>query len=227
MSTVALIGSDGAGKSRIAAELTRSFHRPVKIVYLGMNPESGRFALPTTRVSHLVKRRKAGHRRGGADSGPRSLHSIDQRKDTRGRVWATLRLLNRISEASLKMCVAWVYQASGAIVVFDRHYLFDFTPSSSERPRRMTSRLFLLFLERVYPKPSLVIFLDAPTDVLLERKQEVPAEYLDGRRRAFLRRGADMKNFVTVNAARDFESVYRDVASRIREHLDENPNGEP
>lgn len=220
MSTVALIGSDGAGKSRIAAELTRSFSRPVKVVYLGMNPESGRFALPTTRVSHFIKRRRAGLPPSGPASGSTSLHSIDQRKDTRGRVWATLRLVNRISEASVKMCVAWGYQLTGALVVFDRHYLFDFTPSSSDRPRRLTSRLFLFFLERLYPKPGLVIFLDAPTDVLLARKQEVPADYLDGRRTAFLRRGSGMRNFVIVDAGRDFDAVYRDVASQIRQHLD-------
>ena len=225
MTTVALVGGDGAGKSSIASELAASSPHVVKVVYLGMNPDSGRFSLPTTRLSHLLKKRRAQKRSTTQSTKPISLHSIEQRKDSRGRVWATLRLMNRIAEATVKWLVAAWYQARGAVVVFDRHYLFDFTPSSSDRPRRLTSRIYLAFLEKVYPKPDLVVFLDASIDTLLARKQEVPASYLEGRRAAFLRRGAAIQNFVVVDADREFQAVYQDVAAQIEKHLNQRSNG--
>jgi len=214
VTTVALIGADGAGKSSVANELTRSFPRPVRRLYMGMNPDSGAFALPTTRLSHRLKVRRA--RAGSPADAVRavSLHSLEHRKDTRGRVWATARLFNRIAEELLKQVVSTWYQARGAIVVYDRHYLFDFTPAS-DRPGRLTSRIHLWFLEHLYPKPDLVVFLDAPPDVLLARKQEVPESYLNGRRAAFLKRGAQLPHFVVVDAARPLAQVYDDVADHI------------
>lgn len=216
MTTIALIGSDGAGKSRLASELQHSFPYPVQVLYLGMNPESGRFALPSTRLSHLLKKRSA--QRSISTTDTVSLHTIEHRKDHRGRTWATLRLVNRIAEAIVKQLVAWWYQVRGSVVIFDRHYLFDFTPSS-DRPRRLTSRLHLTFLERLYPRPDMVIFLDAPPEVLLSRKQEVPASYLEARRVAFLRRGAEFCHFFVVDASRDFDTVCRDVIKLIEQHL--------
>lgn len=215
MTSVALIGSDGAGKSRVAEELTRSFPARTKSLYMGMNPDSGRFALPTTRLSHRLKKRRAAGAHGSTR--PISLHSIEHRKDSRGPIWATARLANRVAEELLKQVISVMYQLGGAIVVYDRHYLFDFTPSS-DRPQRLTSRIHLWFLERVYPKPDLVIFLDAEPDVLLARKREVPESYLQARRAAFLARGATTENFVVVDAGRPFGDVYRDVADEI-EHL--------
>lgn len=214
MTAVALIGGDGAGKSSIARELARSFPRDVKLLYMGMNPESGRFALPTTRFVHALKRRRVRRRDPAAASAGRSLHSIEHRRDERGRLWAAARLANRICEESVRQCVSWWYQARGAIVVYDRHYLFDFTPTS-DRPQRLSSRLHLWFLEHVYPKPDLVILLDAPPDVLVARKSEVPASYLESRRRAFLKRGATLPNFVVVDSDRPFDRVYDDVAQQI------------
>jgi thymidylate kinase len=226
MTTVALVGSDGAGKSRVADELRRSFGHPIKVVYLGMNPDSGRFALPTTRLSHAVKKRRVAARTGTGSSTPISLHAIEHRKDTRGSLWAAARLVNRIAEEAVKYLVSLSYRAAGAIVIYDRHYLFDFTPSS-DRPQRLTSRIHLWFLEHVYPKPDLFILLDAPPEILLKRKQEVPISYLVSRRDAFLRRGGGLPNFAIVNADRPFPEVYRDVAEHLERLVGTRRRTEP
>jgi thymidylate kinase len=141
-------------------------------------------------------------------------------------LWAAARLVNRIAEEAVKYLVSLSYRASGAIVIYDRHYLFDFTPSS-DRPQRLTSRIHLWFLEHVYPKPDLFILLDAPPEILLKRKKEVPISYLVSRRDAFLRRGGSLPNFVIVNADRPFPEVYRDVAGHLERLVGTRRRPEP
>lgn len=214
MTDVALVGGDGAGKSSVAAELARSLPVKVRTLYMGVNPASSKVALPTTRLVHALKVRKAGATTGTRAEAVASLHGLEHRRDDRGRVWAAARLVNRMAEEILRLLVSRWHQLRGAVVLYDRHFLFDFTPASGTGGR-LSSRIHLWFLEHVYPKPDLVILLDAPADVLVARKQEVPESYLDKRRGAFLARGATMPNFVVVDASRPFDQVCAEVGDLI------------
>ena len=54
MTTVAIIGADGAGKSTVAKALEGSMPLPTKYIYMGANIESANIALPTSRLIQAV-----------------------------------------------------------------------------------------------------------------------------------------------------------------------------
>jgi thymidylate kinase len=70
-------------------------------------------------------------------------------------------------------------------------------------------------LSRLCPKPDLVIYLDAPAEILFERKGEGTVESLERRRREYLELGKVLDGFAVVDASRSVEAVTRDVAAEI------------
>jgi hypothetical protein len=68
---------------------------------------------------------------------------------------------------------------------------------------------------RLYPAPDLVICLDAPGQVLFDRKGEGTVLELERRRRGYLRMGERFARFERVDATLPFEEVYDQVATRI------------
>ena len=221
MITVALIGADGAGKTTIAQRLATSFPAPVRYLYMGMNPQSANIALPTSRLLFALKVRKhreAAKRATGKEPESVSLHSLGYRRNTRGRVGVALRLLHRLAEQSLRECASWSYRRRGYIVIYDRHFLFDFAHkggSGARKSQLLSNRIQDWFLRHVWAKPDLVIFLDAPPEVLYQRKREVPVEYLRTRREAFLTARGSVTHFERVDASQDIEQVYAEVAQRV------------
>jgi hypothetical protein len=150
----------------------------------------------------------------GADAdAPISLHGLEHRQDGRGKAWALARLINRIAEELLRLGVSIWYQARGYVVIYDRHFLFDYVAGSNGA--RVTDRFHRWFLERVYPKPDLVLFLDAPSEQLFARKPEVPISYLEKRRNVYLEQARFVDRFETVDASEPLDDVYRDVIRRI------------
>ena len=218
MTAVALIGCDGAGKTTIAEMLASRSPFPTRYVYMGVNAASSNISLPTTRLVYEMKVRKVrrDRREAGRDvEAPVSLHGLEHRRYDRGRVWAAARLFNRLAEESLRLAVSMWYQARGYVVIYDRHFLFDYGASS-----RVSDRIHRWFLEKVYPTPDLVLFLDAPPETLFERKPEFPITYLEQRRNAYLRRGRSVSRFETVDATQSLDNVYEDVVSRVVVLLD-------
>ena len=223
MTTVALIGCDGAGKSTIARMLVGSSDIRVRYMYMGVNAQSSNVSLPTTRIVHALKVRgvqKQRKARGESTSEPVSLHGLEHRKDARGRLWAAARLVNRIAEEMLRLAIATSYQLRGYVVVYDRHFLFDY--GAGKAPARMSDRIHRWFLEKVYPRPDLVLFLDAPSELLYARKPEVPVSYLDSRREAYLRQGERVERFETVDASQTVDKVFGAVVAHIRRYAEES-----
>jgi thymidylate kinase len=224
MLTVAIVGADGAGKTTVARKLLESFPLPIKYLYMGMNAESSNVALPTTRLIYLWKthKYKQSLRRSGAVV-PKvvSLHTLEHRVDRRGKLGAAARLINRVAEESYRQIVSWSYQLRGYVVLYDRHFLFDNAPAeldSNSSNSRLTERIHHWFLHHVYPKPRLVIFLDAPPEVLYQRKQEVPENYLRANREALLRHETTVPHFVRVDATQPVEDVLAEVRQQIMQH---------
>jgi len=60
-----------------------------------------------------------------------------------------------------------------------------------------------------------VIFLDAPAEVLYERKHEGSVELLAQRRQAYLQMRDHFKHFEVVDANRSEDQVFEDVVSRL------------
>jgi hypothetical protein len=61
----------------------------------------------------------------------------------------------------------------------------------------------------------LVIYLDAPAEVLFARKGEANLQWLEERRQAFLSQGTQTPGFVCVDATQPLDAVYADVHERI------------
>jgi thymidylate kinase len=221
MTTVALIGADGAGKTTVARRLEAEGRLPVKYLYLGVNAEAGNHLLPTTRLNRWVKRRRGRVE----DHGPppaapvRSIYVAPaaRRRPRRAlRAWA--RFANRVAEEWYRQAVAAWHERRGHIVVFDRHYLADFAAHDMSTDARLAPerRLHGWLLRHLYPAPDLVVFLDAPAETLLARKGEGSLADLERRRRDYLAVREASRHFVVVDAAQPLDGVVEAVEHELR-----------
>jgi thymidylate kinase len=74
-------------------------------------------------------------------------------------------------------------------------------------------------LRRLYPRPDLVVLLDAPAEVLHARKGEGSIEALEARRQEYLGQAGLFRRFVVVDASQPTETVAADVRARIVEFV--------
>jgi predicted ATP-grasp superfamily ATP-dependent carboligase/thymidylate kinase len=218
--TVALIGPDGAGKTSVARRLGEVLPPPVTYLYMGVNPDSSNLLLPTTRLVRAVRRARGVPPDAG---GPRDSRRPDRvapksrlkRSLRSGRSF--LRLANRFAEEWQRALVAAMQKRRGSIVVFDRHFFADYYAYDVATPGRRSAgrRLHGFVLGRLYPKPDLVVYLDAPAETLLLRKGEGTLESLTRRRSEYLDLGRVMSNFAVVDADRPLDDVVGDVVALV------------
>jgi len=220
MFTVALIGPDGAGKTTIGRRIEHSLPLPVKYVYMGINLASSNHMLPTTRLIHALKRARGVK---PDTAGPPDSRRVKPRpkgalRRATAAVRSSLRLANRMGEEWFRQGLAWYYQHRGYIVLFDRHffsdyYAYDIARGVAERP--LSNRIHGFMLEHVYPKPDLVIYLDAPAEVLFARKGEGTIAALERRRQEYLQMRDLVPHFVVVDATQSEDDVTREVTQVI------------
>ncbi|MGH3032204.1 MAG: hypothetical protein ACRDNE_15865, partial [Gaiellaceae bacterium] len=110
-----------------------------------------------------------------------------------------------------------LYLRRGAIVVFDRHFFADYYVYDVVRNgnRSLARRIHGFALRRFYPRPDLVIYLDAPAETLLARKGEGTLESLARRRREYLELAPILDHFHVVDASRPIDEVTDDVVRLI------------
>lgn len=228
MTTVALIGPDGAGKTTVAVRLPGLLPVPVHYLYMGVSTDSSNVMLPTTRVARRIKRAL------GAPpdtAGPPSAETRRPRpRSFIGRrladVRAAARLGNRLAEEWYRQWLAWRWQRGGSVVLFDRHYFADYHAYDlTGEGRSWSQRLHGMVLGRLYPRPDLVIYLDAPGEVLLARKGEGTAEALDRRRDEYRAIRGYVREFVEVDATRPVDEVTQHVAEAILDRLARTDRG--
>lgn len=224
MISVALIGPDGSGKTTIAQRLEKSLPVPARYLYMGVSLEASQVLLPTTRLLRTLKRLQG---RSGDNAGPREHDSV--RQPSRGLLRrgvkefkSLLALGHRTLDEWYRQYRAWVWQRRGFVVLFDRHYYpdyyaYDIAHGTESRP--LHRRIHGWLLEHVYPKPDLLIYLDAPAEVLFARKGEGNVELLERRRQDYLALQDVVKSFARVDATLPEDEVLSEVSKLVCDRL--------
>jgi thymidylate kinase len=188
--TVALLAPDGAGKTTLARALERSFYLPTRYIYMGTGPRSSAGALPTTRW--LAKR--------SARPGQRPF-------------LRALGALNELFEQSLRSCFGAYHRWQGRLVIFDRYAVGALKPT--DQPGALHKRLKQWVLRQLCPPPDMVIYLDAPADVLYRRKQEHDPELLEQQRQRYLQLMPHVPQMVSLDAQCTPDQVRRRATNLI------------
>ncbi|MEK6720754.1 MAG: hypothetical protein AABZ33_08815 [Chloroflexota bacterium] len=215
--TVAVVGPDGAGKSTVVAALPAALPVSTRTVYLGVNLEASRSMLPTTRLALEIKRRGRGRpvltaRFDGPGHGRRGILGGARR---------TLRLVAWMAEEWYRAVVVLNHTRSGHLVICDRHFLCDYHAEAvaPRAGRSILSRIHGWQLGHLYPRPDLVVVLDAPAEILHARKNEDDLDSLARRRREYLALQDVLPAVVVIDATQPLDAVVAAVAAAIVDHL--------
>ena len=219
MFTVALLGPDGAGKSTIGRKLEQIPALRAKYIYMGVNLESSNLVLPTTRL--LLEAKRARGQRPDITV-PRHLYQAQTRPSLQKRfitgLRTTLRMGNLVTEEWFRQLLVWYYQFRGYCVILDRHFYFDYYEHdvANDDPRRpFHSRMHGFMLDRLYPKPDFVIFLDAPAEVLFARKPEGTLDARERRRQEYVRLQQVVNSYAVVDVSQPEEETLQEISELI------------
>ena len=219
--TVALVGADGAGKSTVARQVVRDLGRPARYLYMGVNLQTSRVVLPTTWLLLTVKRRRGG-RPDLAPHGPvdRQAPRPSGRSRARRATKQALRLTNLVAEEWFRQALVRRSHRRGEVVVCDRHFFADYLAHEirDRAGRPWPERLHGWQLDRWYPRPDLVVALEAPVEVLLARKGEGTLASLQRRQEEYRLLREEVEHYVSVDAARPLPEVVAAVVEVVSRH---------
>lgn len=219
--TVALTGADGAGKSTVAAELVRTLGLPARYLYMGVNLETSRVVLPSTWLVLTVKRMRGGR----PDLAPHdpSMTAVppgSRRRRALSTGRSVLRLANLVAEEWFRQLLVQRSHRRGEIVVCDRHFYADYLAHDirDRAGRPWPERVHGALLDRCYPRPDVVLALEAPPEVLLARKGEGTVESLRRRQEEYRELRTHVQRYATVDASRPLAEVVSAAAEVVRQH---------
>ena len=109
------------------------------------------------------------------------------------------------------------------LIIFDRYY-YDYFADTIRYKYNLSQKLIRLF-SRFIPKPDIVFILDADTEVIWNRKREVPMEEVERQRKAYVSILNMDLNGVLINVDRDIDAIVEEVTSLILNHQKVNTRG--
>lgn len=225
MLSVALIGPDGAGKTTISRRLEQALPLHVKYVYMGINLGSSNVLLPTSWLIVKIRRALGWTESRGVPTPAQRLEQGNLSPGNavkRGAAWlrSYLRLANLLAEECFRHSLVWYYQRRGKIVLLDRWFFADYyTTNDTDNPRQpLDRRIHAYMLERIYPRPDLVIYLEAPAEMLFARKGEGTLEALERQRQNYQQLRGVVKHFAVVDASQTEHVVAGEVTALIYDY---------
>lgn len=222
MFTVAFIGPDGSGKTTVSRHLEDTLSIPVKYLYMGVSHSSSNATLPTTRLIHVIKKKLTNKTDHASNIESKETNMKRPRRDgllleLGSNMRAALRLIIQLSEEWYRQGLTLYYKYRGYVVIYDRHFFADyygFDIAGNKRDQPLSRRIHGYMLEHIYPRPDLIIYLDAPGEILFARKGEKSPEILEHRRQKYIDFCNNTKDCIIVDATQKIEKVIAD-ASRV------------
>lgn len=218
MVRVAIVGPDGSGKSSVVRGVQARLGDRAATVYMGLNPRAGGALLPTTRLRDRLRADPGGPppETPRDPRGARAPRGIGRLGPVR-MVRASARLANRCGEYVARHLRIAVLERRGRIVLLDRDLLFDYDATDVRPPHPpLERRLHGLVLTRL-PRPDLVVLLDAPAELLFERKGEWSVEYLERRRQDYRAALRHASRFSVLDASRPLDAVVDAVVELVED----------
>jgi thymidylate kinase len=138
------------------------------------------------------------------------------KRGSEGKKIKGLGLARNLTKQWQRYAVSRHYRASGKLVIFDR-YSYDALLPSAQRPslKGKLRRFRRWLLAYSCPPPNLILFLDAPGELLYSRKGERSPADLEAQRQQYLRLQSVLPQMVVVDASRGAESVRQEATNLI------------
>jgi thymidylate kinase len=201
---VALLGPDGAGKTTTAALIAQAPVRRIPFSAVRSRLGYRQTLPPLLKVKSAILRRRIAPTSTSLDPhGAPAHHPL---------VWV-LKFAYYAADQWLEQVWMRREMAHGCLVLKDRHLLE--LPIDPMRYRYSGPPILARAMARLVPQPTLIIVLDAPTDVLRGRKQEVSEAETARQLRAYRALARRAPHACLVNSAQPLDDVVRDVEHAI------------
>lgn len=216
---VSFVGPDGAGKTTAVENLMEAWPDATRFVFMGAGIDQANYALPTSRWLTRRKRERLAKTLDNPDVlPPARLLTDEQRKEvSNGKLIKVIGLINRIAEEWYRYSVIATFKLLGYVVLCDRYFLFEhrLEPANVDADEPLSVRIHNWILRRLYPRPDMVIFLDADAEYLRRRKPEWPIEHLEHQRKSILLQSRLVPEFIQIDATQPLHEVLKQVADTI------------
>lgn len=107
-----------------------------------------------------------------------------------------------------------------SIVIFDR-YFYEFLADPTRSRIKLPYCVAKTFL-KLTPKPKIVFFLNAPADVILERKKELSKEQIEKLLRNYKRLASEFDNFYVLDATKHPQTLAMEVLKKFLKDVGDN-----